>query len=87
MQSGSGGIALPTIGHIGVVAKDLDKTTQYLSSTWGAGPWEVHEGIEYYKEGIAVDELDVGEPFGLKEALGKLGTVMVEVIQRLDEKR
>ena len=87
MQSSTGGISLPPLDHIGLIVKDLKKTTEYLSSTWGAGPWHIHESIEYYKEEIGIDELDVGEPFGLKEAQGKLGAEMLEVIQPTDGKR
>ena len=87
MQSSTGGISLPPLDHIGLIVKDLKKTTEYLSSTLGAGPWQIHEGIEYYKEEIGIDELDVGEPFGLKEAQAKLGTEVLEVLQPTDGKR
>ena len=71
-------IALPSPNHIGVVVKDTDKTTKFLSSMWGLGPWQTFE----YSP--SKDEMIVGEPFGLKMAWAKLGSVVLELLQPVD---
>ena len=69
-------LALPDeVGHIAMVVKDMDKTTNFLSSLWGLGPWETFG----YSPGEA--DLTVGTPFKLKFAQAKMGPTLMEVIQ------
>lgn len=86
MQSYSGTIAAFSLDHIGVVVKDIDKTIEFLSSLLGLGPWRIFEDVEYHKDEMKRDELGVGggEPFRLKMAVAKLGTIVVELLQPLD---
>lgn len=87
MQSDTGAIASSSsLDHIGVVVKNIDKTIEFLSSTWGLGPWQVVEAVEHYKDEMKIDELEVGEPFRLKLAFAKLGPTVVELLQPLDGK-
>ena len=79
MQSDIGGMALSTPEHISVVVKDIDKTTEFLSSTFGLGPWLIVE-TSFLK-----DAMIVGEPSRLKSALAKLGSVVLELLQPLEE--
>ena len=37
----TGKVTLPALGLVGMVVKDLDKTMEYYSSTFGIGPWRV----------------------------------------------
>jgi len=78
MPSDTGAIVLPSLSHIGVVVKDIDKTTEFLSSLWGLGPWHI---LDYSS---TKDELMVGKPFRIKEAHAKLGVTEVELIQPLE---
>ncbi|MCK4791297.1 MAG: VOC family protein [Desulfobacteraceae bacterium] len=75
-----GPVRLPPLDHIGVVVKDIDKTVEFLSSTWGLGPWEI---LEYAPSD---DELEIGEPYRIKLAFASLGSARLELIQPLDGK-
>lgn len=68
-------VALPSPNHIGVVVEDTDKTTKFLSSVWGFGPWQT---LDYRAH---KDDMIVGEPFTLKIAFAKLGAVVLELLQ------
>lgn len=74
--------ALPT--HICIVVKDIEKTTQLLSSILGPlglGPWEIVETTQ------GRDVVTVGEPFTIKLAVAKweaLGPVVLELIQPIE---
>lgn len=61
MSSDTGAPVLPSnFYHIGIVVKDIDKAIEWLSSTWGLGPWQVGD---YSPQ---MDELMIGEPVSLK---------------------
>jgi len=68
-------VALPSPNHIGIVVKDADETTKFLSSMWGLGSWQTFEYSPHK------DEMIVGEPFRLKIAFAKLGAVVLELLQ------
>ena len=70
--------ALSNPHHIGVVVKDIDETTKFLSSMFGLGPWDISEYVP------AKDEVIVGEPFRLKIAFAKLGETSLELLQPLE---
>ncbi len=70
--------ALSNPHHIGVVVKDIDETTKFLSSMFGLGPWDISEAT------ITKDEVIVGEPFRLKIAFAKLGETSLELLQSLE---
>ena len=38
-----GEVRLPALGHVGIIVKDIDKTMEYYSSTFGIGPWRVRD--------------------------------------------
>jgi methylmalonyl-CoA/ethylmalonyl-CoA epimerase len=81
MSSTEGPIALPDqIQHIGVVVKDIEATTKFLSSMWGMGPWDI---FDYTGD---KDKVIFGEPFSMKIAFAKLGPTQVELLQPLDDK-
>ena len=71
-------VALPSPNHIGVVVKDVDKTSKFLSSMWGLGPWHTLD----YK--ARKDDMIVGEPFRLKIAFAKLGSTVLELLQPVE---
>ena len=79
MESHIDPIALPQQLHIGVVVKDLDKTIQRLSSTFGIGPWDIKE--RRYPEAQVV----VGKgPFSYRVAFAALGSIELELIEVLE---
>jgi len=78
MQSDTGTIALPSPNHIGVVVKDVDETTKFLSSVGGLGPWQTFEYSPHK------DNMIVGEPFTLKMAITKLGSTVLELLQPVE---
>ncbi len=81
MQSDTGAITLPSLAHICVVVKDLDKTTEFLSSLFGLGPWHTQE-CSAEKE-----ELMIGEPpYRIKHTWTELGPTLLELIQPLEGK-
>jgi hypothetical protein len=72
-------ISLGTPDHIGYVVKDLEGVRGFLSSTFGVGPWET---FEYW---TTKEDMIVGEPFGLKNAIGNAGETKIELLQPLTE--
>jgi len=71
-------LVLPPLEHIGVVVEDVDKTTKFLFSMWGLGPWYVQESAP------SKEEITVGEPFKLKIAHTWLGSLLLELLQPLE---
>ena len=80
MSTNEHSTALPSSIQIGVVVKDIDETTKFLSSIWGLDLWDIKELI-YTK-----DNLVVGEPFKIKVAYANLGAAKLELIQPLEGK-
>ncbi len=81
MPEDIGTVKLPPLENITVVVKDIDKTTEFLSRVCGIiGPWET---MEYAP---TKEELMVGEPFKLKFAFAKLGTIVLQLTQPLEGK-
>ncbi len=78
MPSDNGAIALPPPNHIGIVVKDLDKTTEFLSSICGLGPWITVEDSPHK------DDITIGGPYRIKVAYAKLGPVVLELFQPLE---
>ena len=79
MESRVDPIALPQQLHIGVVVKDMDRTIQLLSSTFGIGPWDIKE--RRYPEAQVV----VGKgPLSYRGAFGGLGPIELELIEVLE---
>ena len=73
-------IALSNPLHIGIVVKDIEKTTEFLSSIWGIGPWDFSDAAP------TQDELMMGKPFKLKIAMAKLGSTTLELLQPVEGK-
>ena len=79
MSQDTASIILPEqIHHIGVVVKDIDETTKFLSKMWGLMPWDI------FDDNVTKDRMMLGEPFGLKVAFTKLGPTQLELLQPLD---
>lgn len=66
------------IDHIGVLVKDIDETTKFLSSLWGLGPWTI---IDFIQED---DVVLVGGRTRQKVAFTKLGPTALELIQPIE---
>ncbi|MEK7777660.1 MAG: VOC family protein [Chloroflexota bacterium] len=76
MEPNPGPIALPSQLHIGAVVRDLDKTINYLSSTFGIGPWDIRER-RYPKEQVVVGK----GPFAYRVAFAAMGPIELELIE------
>lgn len=68
----------PSFSHVGAVVEDVNKTTEFLSSMLGFGPWQ---SLEYSPR---KDELTAGEPFVVKFSFARLGPTLLELIQPLE---
>ena len=79
MESRVDPIALPQQLHIGVVVKDMDRTIQRLSSTFGIGPWDIKER-RYPEEQVVVGK----GPFSYRVAFAALGSIELELIEVLE---
>ena len=79
MESRVDPIALPQQLHIGVVVKDMNKTIQHLSATFGIGPWDIRE------RSYPVEQVAVGKgPFSYRVAFAALGPIELELIEVLE---
>lgn len=67
---------LPEVGQIGVVVKDIDKTIEFFSSTFGIGPWRTTE-LSPTEDEIASGVL----PYRVRLGFADLGPVQLELIQ------
>ena len=79
MESRVDPIALPQKLHIGVVVKDMDRTIQRLTSTFGIGPWDIKER-RYPEEQVVVGK----GPFSYRVAFADLGPIELELIEVLE---
>ncbi len=79
MESRVDPITLPQQLHIGVVVKDMDRTIQHLSTTFGIGPWDIKER-RYPEEQVAVGK----GPFSYRVAFAALGPIELELIEVLE---
>ena len=79
MESRVDPIALPQKLHIGVVVKDMDRTIQRLTSTFGIGPWDIKER-RYPEEQVVVGK----GPFSYRVAFADLGPIELELIEILE---
>ena len=79
MESRVDPIALPQQLHIGVVVKDMDRTIQRLTSTFGIGPWDIKER-RYPEEQVVVGK----GPFSYRVAFADLGPIELELIEVLE---
>jgi len=78
-EGGKSSISLPPVEQIGFVVKDIDKATEYYSSTFGWGPFQV---FEHEMKGVIFR----GEPSDcrLKIAFAHSGSIEIELIQVLE---
>lgn len=83
LKLGKGTVNLTNLAHLGVVVKDVEKTLDFISSVWNIGTPEI---IVYSptNEKVAGKPYS-GKPFRMKVAFIKFGTLMVELLQPLDE--
>ena len=79
MESRVDPIALPQQLHIGIVVKDMDRTIQRLTSTFGIGPWDIKER-RYPEEQVVVGK----GPFSYRVAFADLGPIELELIEVLE---
>ena len=80
MEKETGGmVKLPPVGQLGVVVKDVDKTIDYYSSTYGIGPWRTVE-INHPE----VQVRDKTHFWKAKLAFASMGPVEIELIQNID---
>jgi catechol 2,3-dioxygenase-like lactoylglutathione lyase family enzyme len=70
---------LANLSHVGIVVRDAESTTRFVSSIWNIGTPEV---IDYWPTD---EERIVGGSFGLRAVFIQLGPVVIELIQPLDE--
>lgn len=67
------------IDQIGIVVKDIQKTTEYYSSTLGIGPFRVSE--------ISMANVDIRGKIGqlkIKVAITKIGPLQLELIENIE---
>jgi methylmalonyl-CoA/ethylmalonyl-CoA epimerase len=72
---------LPPPNHLGIVVKDIDQATEYYSSTFGWGPFQVQE-----LDMKTVPLLFRGKPGSgrFKVAIARLGSMVIELFQVME---
>ena len=76
----TGNIQLTNLSHVGIVVKDAEKTTKWLSTIWNIGKPDITD-YEPKKE-----EMFVGEPFKVRIVNIKFGAFPIELLQPQDNK-
>ncbi len=73
------GLALPAIGQVGIVVKDIKKATEYYSNVFGIGPFTIFEFSpeKHWLKGKPM-------PIKLNIAIAQMGPVMLELIQPVE---
>ena len=88
MPSDTGALDSPILDHVGVIVKDIDTPMDFLSSIWPIGPQETKWGLG--TKGVikctpTKDEVLAGETFKLQFRWAKVGPIIVDLIEPLDE--
>ena len=73
-----GKFALPPVGHVGIVVRNVERTVDFYSSAFGMGPFSI---LEYATEGAILR----GRPFKdrIKVAAAQQGPLALELIEPL----
>jgi len=73
-------IKLPILKHVGIMSKDLMKSTEAMTATFPAlSAWEYFRNFRLYE-----DEMVVGEPCVLDIAVAKMDGVTYEVVAAIE---
>lgn len=65
----------PDLYHINAIVEDMDKAIDFLSATFGLGPWQIREKtMDEYHKGTPANELD-----NTRVALTKLSPITLEL--------
>ena len=67
--------------QVGIVVKDVKKTSEFFSSILGIGPWKIRE------RAFTTDEMKVGQPFKILQGIAYWGALEIELIQPLEGNR
>ena len=70
-------LKFPSVGHIGVVVKDIDRVINYYSPVFGIGPFEIYD-FRPHKAWVRGQEV---RPFELRIATADIGSANLELIQ------
>ena len=78
-EKGKGKVVLPPVSQVGIIVKDMEKTVEFCSSTFGIGPFKTRE---VNLEGVMFR----GKPTTVKQkiAFAQAGQVQIELIQPLE---
>lgn len=79
MESRADPIALSSQIHVGVVVRDIEKSTGLLSSAFGIGPWDIRER-RYSAEQV----LEGKGPFAYRVAFATLGPIELELVEVME---
>lgn len=74
-----GKIVLPPLHHIGTVVKDIEKTAEYYSATFGVGPFAIRES---FMENVLLRGRPVSPT--IKVGSAKFGGTELELIQPVE---
>jgi len=74
-------VPLTNLSHMGIAVKNAEETLEWMSSVWGIGTPEID--IEYWPK---AEDINVGEPFGVRLVWVKFGPLTLELLQPLDDK-
>ncbi|MCL4552209.1 MAG: VOC family protein, partial [Candidatus Marsarchaeota archaeon] len=74
-MNSDGLVNLPAPYHLGIVVKDVNESSQFYSSLFPLGKWEIFD-YETNKE-----DMLMGEPFGLVVGMAQWGPVIMELLQ------
>jgi catechol 2,3-dioxygenase-like lactoylglutathione lyase family enzyme len=71
----AGRVKLPPVAQVGMVVRDVERVTEFYSSTFGIGPWVTREGDSEARAG------DQTYRYKTKAAFAQLGPIVLELFQ------
>ena len=75
-------MSLPPLFHLGWVVRDRDATVEDLRARCGAGPFHTLAGESRFEHALVHGR---PAPFSLRIAFGMLGSLLVELLEPLDD--
>jgi len=78
-MTSAGKVTLPPVSQVGIVVRDIERTAEYYTSTFGIGPFSI---IDVDMEGVILR----GKPIStkIKAAFAQSGPLQIEFIQPVE---
>ncbi|MBM4462557.1 MAG: hypothetical protein FJ012_04345 [Chloroflexi bacterium] len=78
-MTNAGKVVLPPVSQVGIVVRDIERTAQYYTSTFGIGPFTI---IDVDMDGVILRDKPIR--LKMKAAFAQSGPLQIELIQSVE---